>query len=86
MSVKKGAVDGDVLDCAGRGVDAEVVGFEEVAEPVAVDEVDGRGAVPGGFFLGVGGECAGGDQQALVAAAPMAPRKSRTALGLTLPR
>jgi hypothetical protein len=32
------AVDGDVLDCAGRGVDAEVVGFEEVAEPVAVDE------------------------------------------------
>jgi hypothetical protein len=66
---EEGGDDGDVLDGAGRGLDTEVVSLEEVAEPVAVDEVDGRGAVSGCFLLRIRGERARGDQQAFVAAA-----------------
>jgi hypothetical protein len=49
-------VDGDVFDCSGHRSDAEFVLLEKLAQPVAVDEVDRRCAVAGGFFLGVGSE------------------------------
>ena len=66
---EEGGIDADILDGAGRGLDAEVVPLEELAKAVAVDEVDRRGAVAGCFLLGVCGERARGDQQALVAPA-----------------
>jgi len=60
-------INPDILDCAGRRPDAEVVPLEQLAQAVAVDEVDRRGAVAGGFLLGVRSERARGDQRALVA-------------------
>jgi len=48
----------------GGRADAELVALEKVAQTVAVDEVDRRRAIAGGFLLGVGGERAGSDQQA----------------------
>jgi len=66
---EEGSIDGDVLDGAGCCSDTEVVSLEQPAEAVTVDEVDRWGAVTGCFLLGIGCECAGSDEQALVATA-----------------
>lgn len=44
----------DVFDCPGP--DAGFVLAEKLAQTVAVDEVDRRRAIAGGFVLGVGSE------------------------------
>src|SRR5215471_11334870 len=66
---EESGIDPDIFDCASRRPDAEVVSLEQFAQAVAVDEVDRRGAVAGGFLLGVRGERARRDQKALVAPA-----------------
>jgi hypothetical protein len=62
-------VNEDVFDCPGCRPDTEVVPLEEVAQAIAVDEVDWRRTVAGGFLLRILRECAGGNEQAFVSAA-----------------
>jgi hypothetical protein len=62
-------IDGHVFDCPGSRADAEFLALEKVAQTVAVDEVDRRRAIAGGFLLCVSGERVGSDQQAFVAPA-----------------
>lgn len=52
--------------------------LEQIAQPVAVDEIDRRGAVPVGFGARVLGERSGGDEQTLLAPPTIAARNSRT--------
>jgi hypothetical protein len=67
--VEEGPIDGDILDCPGSGLDAEVVFLEKLTETVAVDQVDRRGAVTGCLLLGIRSERSRSDQQAFVAPA-----------------
>ncbi len=46
-------IDADIFDSADSGLDAEVVALEKLAKAVAVDQIDRRGTVAGGFFLRV---------------------------------
>ena len=50
---EEGRVDGDVFDCSGYCPDAEFGLLEKLAQAVAVDEVNRRRAIAGGFFPGV---------------------------------
>ncbi len=54
--VEEGPIDGDILDCPGGCLDAEVVSLEKLTEAVAVDQVDRRDAVPGCLLLGLRSE------------------------------
>src|ERR1039458_3246219 len=61
-------INRNILDLPDGAVDAELVLLEQVAELIAVDQIDGRRPVTGGLALGFGGVGAGCDQQALLAA------------------
>ena len=84
--VEEGPIDGDILDCPGSCLDAEIVLLEKLTEEVAVDQVDRRGAVTGCLLL------ASAVNDPVVISKPLsprpaiAPRKSRTAPAPTLPR
>jgi hypothetical protein len=82
-------VNRDILDLPHAAVDAKLVLLEQVAELVPVDQVDGRRPVARGLALGFGGEGAGRDQQALLAApahraAEVAHRAGADAADVTL--
>jgi hypothetical protein len=63
---KEPRINRDVLNLPHVAVNAEFVLLEEVAELLAVDQIDWRGAIPGRLSLCFGREGAGGDQQTLV--------------------
>lgn len=50
---EESAVDTDVLYGSCRRPDTRLILLEQPAEVIALDEVDGRGSVPGCFLLGV---------------------------------
>ena len=58
--------------------DPDLMLLEEIAEGLAIHQVDGRGAVAGGFAAGVCGEGPVVRIRFLSALPTMAPRKSRT--------
>lgn len=75
----------DVLDHSLGGGDTEGQFLQEIAEAIAVDEVNGRRAVASSFLPGIASEGARGDKQTLITPACHSSRKSRTAEGVTLP-
>ncbi len=63
---EEGSVDDHVLLLSDLGGDSEGVPLEQKAQVLSVDKVDRGSPVPGGLLLGLAGESAGGDEQALV--------------------
>jgi hypothetical protein len=70
--------DSDVLDLPCRGHDAEFIVFEEVAKPVAVDQIHWRCSISGSLGFRVAGEGARCDEQTFV---PSTGHRSSKAYG-----
>jgi len=77
---EEGGIDPHILDCANRRTNAEVVPLEQLAEAIAVDEIDRRAPSRVASFC-VRRERTRRNQKALSPRPAIAPRKSRTALG-----
>src|SRR5215467_12684111 len=67
--VKEARVDSHVLLYPLTHLNAETELLEQVAQSVAIDQLDGRGAITGGLCLGLAGERACRDQQPFLATA-----------------
>src|SRR5271155_4032981 len=65
---KEPRINRNVLDLPHAAVHTKLVLLQQVAELIAVDQIDGRRPVTGRLALGFGGVGACCDQQALVAA------------------
>lgn len=54
-------VDRNLLDLPDGRFHPQLVPLEQLAQPVSIDQIDRRGAVPGGLPLGVASEATGRD-------------------------